>query len=92
MDKLTNSSASKVWQRLQCPRGPELLRLAAGVYQVIWGDFEAYRLGQERFWLVVRAIDSTLYVVITEDRQLLERVRSRFTDVRHSLEEADYPL
>jgi hypothetical protein len=71
--------------------GPELLRLATGVYQVIWGDFEAYRSGEERFWLVVRAIDASLYVVITEDKMLLGRVRSRFTDVRPSPEDAEYP-
>ena len=70
--------------------GPELLRLAAGVYQVIEGDFEAYRLGEERFWLVVRAIDSTLYVVVTEDPQLLSAVRMRFRDVRTSPEDAKY--
>jgi hypothetical protein len=68
---------------------PELLRLASGVCQVIEGDFEAYRPHEEQPWLVVRAIDSTLYVVITEDAQLLDRVRSRFSDVRPAPEEAE---
>lgn len=71
--------------------GEELMRLAAGVYQIIWGDFEAYRHGEDRFWLVVRAIDSTFYVVITNDAQLLGKVRARFSDVRPSLEDVDYP-
>jgi hypothetical protein len=69
--------------------GQELLRLASGVHQIIWGDFEAYQAGEDRFWLVVRAIDSTVYVVITEDQQLLERVRARFQDVRSSPEDAN---
>jgi hypothetical protein len=70
--------------------GPELVRLASGVYQVIEGEFEAYHPGEATFWLVVRAIDSTLYVVITEDQDLLARVRARFRDVRPLPEDAEY--
>jgi hypothetical protein len=39
---------------------------------------------------VVRAIDSTLYVVLTEDDRLLERVRSQFADVRPAPEDGEY--
>jgi hypothetical protein len=70
--------------------GEELLRLASGVYQVIWGDFEAYRTGESRPWLVVRAVDSTLYVVITDIRHLLDEIRTRFQIVRESPEDAEY--
>src|SRR5262245_17891896 len=62
--------------------GNELLRLAAGVYQVIWGDFEAFRPGADKPWLVVRAVDSTLYVVISDEPDLIGRLRTRFRDVR----------
>src|SRR5690242_19324381 len=71
--------------------GAELLRLAAGVYQIIEGDFEAYRPGADRFWLVVRAIDSSFYVVITDDAELLDRVQTHFSDVRPSPAYAAYP-
>jgi hypothetical protein len=69
--------------------GDELLRLASGVDQVIDGDFVAFRHGADRPWFVVRAIDSTLYVVATEDGVLLDRVRERFRDVRDAPEEVD---
>src|SRR5690349_16487006 len=46
--------------------GAEMLRLAGGVLQIIDGDFEAYRPGEIRPWLVVRAIDSSAYAVITQ--------------------------
>ncbi len=64
--------------------GIELLRLSANVYQVIDGAFKAYRPDAERPWLIVRAVDSTLYVVVTNDELLLDRVQSHFSDVRSS--------
>jgi hypothetical protein len=70
--------------------GPEMLRLAGGGLQVIDGDFEAYHPGEMRPWLVVRAIDSSEYVVITQDERLLGRIRERFRDVRDSPEDAAY--
>jgi diaminopimelate decarboxylase len=70
--------------------GAEMLRLAGGVFQIIDGDFEAYRPGETRPWLVVRAIDSSEYAVITKDERLLARVRERFRDVRDSPDDAAY--
>jgi hypothetical protein len=70
--------------------GSELFERASRLSQVFWGDFEAYRPNEQKFWLVVRAIDGSLYVVITADTQLLDRVRSRFNDVRPSPEDAEY--
>lgn len=70
--------------------GGEMLRLAGGIRQVIDGDFEAYRPNDTRPWLVVRAIDSSEYVVITQDERLLARVRERFRDVRDSPDDAAY--
>ena len=68
----------------------EMLRLAGGLLQVIDGDFEAYRLDETRPWLVVRAIDSSEYAVVTQDERLLARVRERFRDVRDSPDDAAY--
>jgi hypothetical protein len=70
--------------------GAEMLRLAGAVVQVTDGDFEAYRPGETRTWVVVRAIDSSEYAVITEDEGLLARVRERFRDVRDSPDDAAY--
>jgi hypothetical protein len=70
--------------------GPEMLRLAGRVVQVIDGDFEAYRRDETRPWLVVRAVDSSEYVVITQDERLLARVRERFRDVRDSPDDAAF--
>lgn len=70
--------------------GAEMFRLADGGRQIIWGDFEAYRPGETRPWLIVRAVDSTFYAVITEDEMLVARVRGRFRDVRDSPEDAAY--
>jgi hypothetical protein len=70
--------------------GAEMLRLAGGILQVINGDFEAYRAAETRPWLVVRAIDSSVYVLITQDENLLQRVRERFRDVRDSPADVAY--
>jgi hypothetical protein len=64
--------------------GSQLLRLAAGVSQIIDGDFEACRPGDAHPWLMIRAVDSTDYVVATNDESLIARVRGRFRDVRDS--------
>jgi hypothetical protein len=70
--------------------GQDLLRLAAGVRQVIDGDFAAHRGADSRPWLVVRAIDSSCFVVITHDESLMKQVRERFRDVRDSPDDATY--
>lgn len=62
--------------------GEELLRLAAGVDQVIEGDFEAYWPGEAAPWLVVHAVDSTFYEIITKDRDLLNQLKARFHTVQ----------
>src|SRR5688500_7430948 len=38
--------------------GRDLLRLAADVSQVIDGVFAGYRNGEERPWIIIRAVDS----------------------------------
>src|SRR5262245_42218011 len=51
--------------------GAELLAIASEVDQVIDGDFVARRHPSSSPWLVVRAIDSSEFVVITDDDDLL---------------------
>jgi hypothetical protein len=69
--------------------GDVLLRHASGVYQVIDGDFAGSRPGHQSPWLVVRAIDSSFFVVASEDEGWLGRIRERFEDVRDAPEEVD---
>jgi hypothetical protein len=71
--------------------GEELLRLAGSVSQVIDGDFQGFLNAAPRPWLIVRAVDSTFYVVITNDAVVLSKIRTRFKDVRESsVEEVDF--
>ena len=72
--------------------GAELLRLASGISQVIDGDFVATHTGERQPWLVIRAIDSSEYVVVTADDDFLASVKERFRDVRDSPQDAEYPL
>jgi hypothetical protein len=69
--------------------GGKLLELADGIEQTIEGTFSAYlRAGTP--WCVIRAIDSSFFVVITEDAGLLGAIRRRFSDVRDSPEDVAY--
>jgi len=64
--------------------GTELLRLASGIRQVIDGDFEGFRPAATTPWVVIRAVDSSEYVVVTDDKALLSRLRERFHNVSDS--------
>jgi hypothetical protein len=64
--------------------GAELIALVEHVDQVIDGEFVATDDGDAGPWLVVRAVDSTEYAVITDDDDLLLRIRATWRDVRES--------
>lgn len=68
--------------------GTDLLRIANGIVQVIDGDFEATAQPGQRPWLRIRAIDSSEFVVITQDVDVLARFRAAYDDVRDSPEDA----
>lgn len=61
--------------------GTTLARLASGVSQVIDGELRAFRRGSETPWLIVRAVDSSAYDVLTDDEALLARLREKFAHV-----------
>ena len=66
--------------------GDNLAAIAARTRQVIWGQFIAY-LGQKpEPWLILSAIDSTFWEIITEDTSVLEKIKQAFKDVRPSEE------
>jgi hypothetical protein len=61
--------------------GKELVEIVAGIFQTIDGEFEAYRDGKEKPWLVVNAVDSSWFEVLSVDSAVLESIRSSFQDV-----------
>lgn len=69
-----------------CPptSGTDLLALAEDVDQVIDGEFIATRPPGNEPWLIIRAIDSTEYVVVTDDDDLVRLIRTKYRDVRDS--------
>lgn len=69
--------------------GSRLLELADGVDQTIDGAFSAY-LSSERPWCVIRSIDGSEFVVITDDMTFLSELWQRFADVRDSPEDIAY--
>ena len=64
--------------------GRDLLRLAAGVSQVIDGEFQSVSAPSARPWLRILAIDSTEFVVITSDAGVLARIRAAYHEVHES--------
>lgn len=65
--------------------GTELRDLADGVHQIIWGEFRAY---EDQFasapLLIVRAVDSSFYEVVSNDPVVQDSLREAFRDVRPS--------
>lgn len=61
--------------------GRTLIKLAADVDQVVDGEFRGFRDGDSRPWIVIRAVDSSAYDVLTEDDRIVERIRGRFRAV-----------
>jgi hypothetical protein len=61
--------------------GEELLRLASEVTQVIDGNFTGFQIAQDDPWIIIYAVDSSSYDVLTDEQAVLEAIRSRFNDV-----------
>jgi hypothetical protein len=62
-------------------QGSDLAALAQKVDQVIDGEFGC-PASAEPTRVLFRAVDSTCWEVVTDDEQLLRRVRAQFRDVR----------
>jgi len=69
--------------------GGRFLELADGIDQTIDGNFTAY-ISSGRPWCVIRAIDGSEFVVITDDTTFLAELRRRFIDVRDSPGDVEY--
>ena len=66
--------------RLLIP-GRTLLELARGVWQIVDGTFEAYDNDAELPWLIVRAVDSSEWDVLSTDVVVLTELTMAFRDV-----------
>jgi hypothetical protein len=62
--------------------GARLHELAASVTQIIDGTFRAFAEGEDAPWLIVQAVDSSAYDVLTNRADLLASIRRRFRSVR----------
>ena len=59
-----------------------LREISANVTQTINGEFRSYRPGESEPWVLIRAVDSSMFDVISDDAAFLEKVRARFERVR----------
>jgi len=58
--------------------GHELLESLPRVRQVIDGEFEAREADSQRPWVIVRAVDSAWWEVLSDDPAVLAAIRARF--------------
>jgi hypothetical protein len=61
--------------------GVELVQIVSGIHQTIDGKFQAYRDKANNPWLIIRAVDSTSFDVLSSDSKTLEKMRRNFRDV-----------
>ncbi len=61
--------------------GVELAELANSVGQVIDGEFAAFLPGSTEPWVVIRAVDSSAFDVVTNDVEVLTAMRREFSSV-----------
>ena len=64
--------------------GDTFFQLAHKFYQIIDGDFVEALPEAASPWIVIRAIDSSCFVVLTDDQNFFEAIKIRFGDVRDS--------
>ncbi|MGR6431014.1 hypothetical protein ACU5AY_08860 [Rhizobium sp. PAMB 3174] len=63
--------------------GSDLAALAENTRQVIWGEFVGSLPAQsDRPWVIIRAVDSTFYEIVSDDETVLNRIGSAYRDVR----------
>ena len=68
---------------------PTLRQLAGtGATQIIEGIFTGYRTGQAEPWIIIRAVDSAAYDVLSKDDNVLAQVREHFKEVSDLPEDA----
>ncbi|MEO0972716.1 MAG: hypothetical protein AAFX85_06435 [Pseudomonadota bacterium] len=61
--------------------GAVLQSLAEAITQTIDGEFVGTLNGESEPWIVIRAIDSSAFDVMTDDDEVLSKLRVRFAQV-----------
>jgi hypothetical protein len=62
--------------------GEDFYNIVSGVYQIIEGYFEAYKLNETESWILIRSIRGYEFDIETKDEKLLKDIRNSFKDVR----------
>lgn len=63
--------------------GYDLAALAENTRQVIWGEFVCSTPTQsDKPWVIIRAVDSTFYEIVSEEEAVLDKISSTYKDVR----------
>lgn len=63
--------------------GSDLAALAGNTRQVIWGEFVGLASTQsDKPWVIIRAVDSTFYEIVSDDEAVLRKISSTYKDVR----------
>ena len=70
--------------------GHDLLRITSGIYQTIDGDFKAFDKGVTPHWLFIRAWDGCGFYFETDDPQIKELMKNKFSGFEQT-EEAYQP-
>ncbi|MFN0058920.1 MAG: hypothetical protein ACKVX7_10730 [Planctomycetota bacterium] len=83
---LANNAVHEISDSARPVTGFDLLKLSEGLHQTVDGKFEATFPDADEPWLVILAIDSTLFEVHTDSTQVLAEIQSRFADVRFRAE------
>jgi hypothetical protein len=61
--------------------GAELINLAIEVDQIIDGEFTGWLPGDTEPWVIIRAVDSSAFDVITDDTEVLLAIKRNFSEV-----------
>ena len=67
--------------------GRELIHLARHVDQVVEGHFRGTEKGAQQPWIVINAVDSTFFEVITPREEVVTKLRNRFKDITDMTDE-----
>jgi hypothetical protein len=62
--------------------GEDFYELVSGIYQVIDGNFRAYKPDETKSWLSIKWIRGDEFDIETKDEKLLKGIRESFKDVR----------
>lgn len=69
--------------------GELLFKLASEIIQTIDGNFIGYKQNEQTPWIVIKAIDSSLWEVFSTSFEVLKNIEASFNDVSDAQYEED---